>query len=120
MSTKGCQHPDGPPCIKVLSNEYWWNKYNTLPSSEYYPDLYHPLSPRLLHDQTGVVDFAPFRSLFMAHFARSRTSYEAMPAGAPSLYGYPQSNWKEAGPKNGLPAVGARLNDLVGALQVIK
>ena len=56
----------------------------------------------------------------MAHFARSRTSYEAMPAGAPSLYGYPQSNWKEAGPKNGLPAVGARLNDLVGALQVIK
>ena len=37
---------------------------------------------RLLHDQTGVVDFAPFRSLFMAHFARSRTSYEAMPAGS--------------------------------------
>ena len=38
---------------------------------------------------------------------------------APSLYGYPQSNWKEAGPKNGLPAVGTRLNDLVTALQVI-
>ena len=28
-----------------------------------------------------MVDFAPFRSLFMAHYARSRTSYEAMPAG---------------------------------------
>jgi coatomer protein complex subunit alpha (xenin) len=31
----------------------------------------------------------------------------------PSLYCYPQSNWKEAGPKTGLPAVGLKLNDLV-------
>ena len=33
------------------------------------------------------------------------------------MYGYPQSNWKEAGPKNGLPAVGLKLNDLVQRLQ---
>ncbi len=72
---------------------------------------------RLLHDQAGAVNFEPYRALFLAHFARSRTSYEAMPAGAPALHGYPQSNWKEAGPKNGLPAVGTRLNDLVSGLQ---
>ena len=30
---------------------------------------------------------------------------------------YPQSNWKEAGPKTGLPAVGLKLADLVARLQ---
>ena len=33
------------------------------------------------------------------------------------MNGYPQSNWKDAGPKNGLPAVGLKLNDLVQRLQ---
>merc|ERR1712045_366799 len=34
-----------------------------------------------------------------------------------SLSQYPQSNYKEAGPKNGLPAVGLKLADLVSRLQ---
>lgn len=71
---------------------------------------------RLLHDQVGVVNFEPYKSLFMTNFARSRTTFLALP-GLPALNGYPQSNWKEAGPKNGLPAVGLRLNDLVQRLQ---
>ncbi|TRY70317.1 hypothetical protein TCAL_08254 [Tigriopus californicus] len=66
---------------------------------------------RLLHDQVGVVNFEPYKSLFLTNFARSRTTFLALP-GLPALNGYPQSNWKEAGPKNGLPAVGLRLNDL--------
>ena len=71
---------------------------------------------RLLHDQVGVIDFEPYKQLFMTNFARSRTSYVGLP-GLPSLTGYPQSNWKDAGPKNGLPAVGVKLNDLVQRLQ---
>ena len=71
---------------------------------------------RLLHDQAGVVNFEAYKTLFMANFARSRTSYAGVP-GLPSLTGYPQSNWKDCGPKNGLPAVGMKLNDLVQRLQ---
>ncbi len=44
--------------------------------------------------------------------SRSRTMVTGIPS-TPSLYCYPQSNWKEAGPKTGLPAVGLKLNDLV-------
>jgi len=42
--------------------------------------------------------------------------YAALPC-LPSLSQYPQSNWKDAGPKNGLPAVGQKLADLVSRLQ---
>ena len=48
--------------------------------------------------------------------SRSSTSYAALPC-LPSLSQYPQSNWKDAGPKNGLPAVGQKLADLVSRLQ---
>lgn len=71
---------------------------------------------RLLHDQVGVVNFEPYKNHFMANYARSRTSFMALPL-LPSLTGYPQSNWKEAGPKQGLPACGLKLNDLVQRLQ---
>ena len=71
---------------------------------------------RLLHDQVGVVNFESYKTHFISSFSRSRTTLVGLPS-APSLYGYPQSNWKEANPKNGLPAVGLKLNDLVSRLQ---
>merc|ERR1739844_300495 len=71
---------------------------------------------RLLHDQVGVVNFEKYKTLFMTNYARSGTSFTALPL-LPSLAGYPQSNWKDAGPKQGLPAVGLKLNDLVQRLQ---
>lgn len=71
---------------------------------------------RLLHDQVGVVNFDAYKSHFVSSFSRSRTMVVGMPS-APSLYGYPQSNWKEANPKSGLPAVGMKINDLVTRLQ---
>ena len=72
---------------------------------------------RLLHDQVGVVDFTPYKALFMSTFSRSRTSFSALPS-LTSLSGYPNRNWKDAGPKGGLPAVGLKLSDLVQRLQV--
>jgi len=71
---------------------------------------------RLLHDQVGVVNFEPFKQLFLSNFARSATYLTAIPL-VPPLAAYPQSNWKDAGPKQGLPSVGLRLNDLVQRLQ---
>jgi len=71
---------------------------------------------RLLHDQVGVVNFEKYKHIFMTNFIRSGTSFTALPM-LPSLTGYPQSNWKDAGPKQGLPAVGLKLNDLVQRLQ---
>lgn len=72
---------------------------------------------RLLHDQVGVINFEPYRSLFLNTFSRSRTTYTAMPS-LTSLHGYPLRNWKDAGQKGGLPAVGLKLSDLVQRLQV--
>lgn len=72
---------------------------------------------RLLHDQVGVVEFSHYRTIFLSTFARARTSFSALPS-LPSLYGYPHRNWKEAGSKNGRPAVGLKLGDLVQRLQI--
>merc|ERR550532_1358249 len=71
---------------------------------------------RLLHDQVGVVDFTQYKQHFLSTFSRSSTAYSALPS-LPSLGQYPQSNWKEAGHKQGLPAVGLKLADLVSRLQ---
>jgi coatomer protein complex subunit alpha (xenin) len=104
------------PPTKGQSPAMNWTNNSSLPVDHIAAGAFESAC-RLLHDQTGAVDFAPFRQLFLSHYARSRTSYEAMAAGPPALNGYPQSNWKDAGPKNGLPAVGTRLIDQVSALQ---
>ncbi|XP_028566118.2 coatomer subunit alpha [Podarcis muralis] len=72
---------------------------------------------RLLHDQVGVVTFAPYKQLFLQTYARGRTTYQALPS-LPAMYGYPHRNWKDAGLKNALPAVGLKLNDLIQRLQL--
>ncbi|KAK2585183.1 hypothetical protein KPH14_009895 [Odynerus spinipes] len=72
---------------------------------------------RLLNNQVGVVEFALYQSLFLNTYARARTSFASLP-NIPSLYGYPQRNWKDATPKTSLPAVGLHLTDLVQRLQV--
>ncbi|XP_037070234.1 coatomer subunit alpha-like [Pollicipes pollicipes] len=71
---------------------------------------------RLLHDQLGVVAFAPYRQLFLQAFSQARTCFPAA-ASSPPLFGHPHRNWKEAGMKAGMPAVGIRLTDLVNRLQ---
>ena len=72
---------------------------------------------KLLHDQVGVVDFAPFKAHFMAQMSRGKVSLPALPM-FPSLSVHVHRNWKEAGPKGGLPARAIRLEDLVADLQV--
>lgn len=71
---------------------------------------------RLLHDQVGVVQFGPYKQLFMQSLSRGRTCYLGLPS-LPCLHSYPQRNWKDSGAKGGLPAVGLRLSDLISRLQ---
>jgi len=71
---------------------------------------------RLLNEQIGVVNFGPYEKLFMQAYSRSRASLPGLPS-TPSLFAFPHRNWKEAGAKAGLPAVGLKLNDLVQRLQ---
>lgn len=71
---------------------------------------------RLLHDQIGVVDFTEYKRLFLSTYARSRTCFQATPSLEP-LFGYPHRNWKEAGSKQGIPAVGLKLSELINRLQ---
>lgn len=49
-------------------------------------------------------------------YSRSRTAYTGLPY-LPCSYGYPQRNWKDAGPKGGLPMIGCKLPDLISRLQ---
>jgi coatomer protein complex subunit alpha (xenin) len=73
---------------------------------------------RILNEQVGVVNFDPYRKLFMYLFTGARTSYACLP-NLPSKFTHPHRNWKDAGLKNGHPTVGLKLNDLVALLQVI-
>lgn len=100
---------------KGLSPCQVWANNSSLPMDHIVAGAFESAC-RLLHDQVGVVNFEPYRSHFMTNYARSRTYFTALPL-LPALTGYPQSNWKEAGPKQGLPAVGLKLNDLVQRLQ---
>lgn len=103
-----------PPTRGINPTQHWVNN-SQLPVDHILAGSFETAC-RLLNDQVGVVEFEPLQNLFMSTFSRSRTSYACLPS-VPSLYGYPQRNWKEAGPKTGLPASGVRLSDLVQRLQ---
>ncbi|XP_076236595.1 coatomer subunit alpha [Calliopsis andreniformis] len=104
-----------PPTKGVPPTQYWVN------NSQLVVD--HILAGsfetafRLLNDQVGVVEFAPYQNLFMNTFARAKTAFDTLP-NIPSSYAFPQRNWKDTNPKSGLPAVGLHLTDLVQRLQV--
>nr|XP_002131264.1 coatomer subunit alpha [Ciona intestinalis] len=71
---------------------------------------------RLLQDQVGVVDFKPYKQLFLHTYARARSAFTAVP-GIPPMFGNPHRNWREAGAKSGLPVVGLTLATLAARLQ---
>ncbi|XP_043540753.1 coatomer subunit alpha-like, partial [Chiloscyllium plagiosum] len=102
--------------LPVFSLPQVWCNNSQLPADHLVAGSFETAA-RLLHDQVGVVNFAPYKSLFLQAFARGRSVYQALPC-LPTMYGYPQRNWKEAGLKSGLPAVGLKLSDLIQRLQV--
>ncbi|XP_066920930.1 coatomer subunit alpha-like [Clytia hemisphaerica] len=71
---------------------------------------------RLMNEQLGVINFEPYKQLFMSAFSRGRAVSPGLPTTPPMFY-HPHRNWKEAGAKAGLPAIGMKLNDLIQRLQ---
>ena len=129
---------DLPPELEAAATSDESNNYECLPTKGVSPPQHwvnnsklvvdHILAGsfesafRLLNNQVGVVEFGPYQSLFLNTYSRSRTSYACLPS-IPSLYGYPQRNWKDTNwkdttSKTGLPAVGLHLTELVQRLQV--
>ncbi|XP_077985035.1 coatomer subunit alpha-like isoform X2 [Glandiceps talaboti] len=103
------------PPTKGTSQAQVWCNNSQLPVDHILAGSFETAT-RLLHDQVGVVDFTPYKQLFMSTYSRARTTYVALPA-IPSMFGYPHRNWREAGARGGVPSVGMKLNNLVQRLQ---
>lgn len=71
---------------------------------------------RLLNDQVGVVNFEPYRTLFVQIFTGARTSFSALPS-LEALFSHPKRNAKETNVKKSNPTVCVKLNELVQRLQ---
>uniref|UniRef100_A0A2S2PGV4 Coatomer subunit alpha n=1 Tax=Schizaphis graminum TaxID=13262 RepID=A0A2S2PGV4_SCHGA len=72
---------------------------------------------RLLNEQIGVTNFGPLKNLFMDSYLKSCTSYTPLPT-HPSLFVYPNRNWKDGGGKgNNKPVLDIKLEQLLGELQ---
>ncbi|OON13359.1 WD domain, G-beta repeat protein, partial [Opisthorchis viverrini] len=71
---------------------------------------------RLLNSQVGVVDFGPYKPLFLSMFSGSRSVGTGIPS-TPSVFIYPQRNWKKTSMNSALPTVVITLNNLINRLQ---
>jgi coatomer protein complex subunit alpha (xenin) len=64
-----------------------------------------------------VVNFEPYRALFLASYSHSRTSFPGA-VGLPSLLAYPARNWRAAAQKEQLPVLGLTLRSCMDKLKV--
>ncbi|KAK0050417.1 coatomer subunit alpha [Biomphalaria pfeifferi] len=103
-----------PPSKGTSQSQVWCNN-SQLPVDHVLAGSFET-AMRLLHDQIGVVQFDGYKQLFLLSYSRARTCYVGLPS-IPPLFGYPHRNWKDAGPKSGVPAVGLKLAALVQQLQ---
>jgi coatomer protein complex subunit alpha (xenin) len=104
-----------PPTKGTAPSQVWATK-SQLPGDNVAAGSFEN-AMRLLTDQVGVVNFDPYKSLFMLTFSHSRAAITGIPL-LPPLFTYPLRNWQEAsGSRNGLPAVGLKLESLVQQLQ---
>lgn len=98
----------------VSQTQYWANNSNL--AVDHIRAGAYDSAFRLMNDQVGIVNFAPYRELFNELFVSARSSYSTIPNLAPQ-FAHPQRNWKEANPKKASPSVGVKLNELVQRLQ---
>ncbi len=97
------------------SQAYLWTTNSKLPVDHVLAGSFET-AMRLLHDQVGVVIFDEYKTLFIQTYARSRTCFTGLPSHLP-IYAYPSRVSNQNNPKNLLPSIGLRLNDLIQRLQ---
>ncbi|EDV25681.1 uncharacterized protein TRIADDRAFT_24616 [Trichoplax adhaerens] len=103
-----------PPTKGVSQLQVWCNN-SSLAHDHVIAGSFESAS-RLLYDQVGVVNFEPLKAMFLATYARARVAYVGLPS-TPPLFGCPHRNWREAGARNGVPAIKCKLSNLVEKLQ---
>lgn len=70
---------------------------------------------KLLNEQLAIVNFSPFRQIFLASYTQSRTMYSPLPL-TPPLFVYPQRTVQDSG-KATYPCVIFKLPELIENLQ---
>ncbi|CAH0555045.1 unnamed protein product [Brassicogethes aeneus] len=93
-----------------------WTKSSQLAADHILAGSFETAS-RLLNDQVGIVNFKPFENLFLQLYGSSKT-VSTWQGNLLPTFSFPLRNWKDAGPKGGLPTEGVKLNELVSKLQV--
>ena len=71
---------------------------------------------QIMKQQMGIVNFAPYKDVFLAQYARSRDVVPATTC-TPPLFFHIHRNWQDAGTRNGLPAIGLKFSALAESLQ---
>ena len=71
---------------------------------------------QIMKQQMGIVNFAPYKDVFLAQYARSRDVVPATTC-TPPLFFHIHRNWQDAGARNGLPAIGLKFSALAESLQ---
>lgn len=99
--------PGLPPCAK-------WTANSNLPIDHILAGSFETAF-KLLHDQIGVKNFAPYKQLFLNNYLQSHTAYSTLPLLSP-LTAYPTR--KGPGIKeNSHPAVNIKLEQLIAKVQ---
>ncbi|CAL8073183.1 unnamed protein product [Calicophoron daubneyi] len=93
----------------------FWSDNSNLPADHVMAGAWAE-AMRLLNAQVGVVNFEPYRPLFMALYSASRSVALGLPC-TPSQFIYPQRNWKKTSPNTALPTTVTTLNSLLSRLQ---
>lgn len=102
------------PTKGVSQTQIWTN--NSQLAADHIRAGHYSTAFKLLNEQVGIVDFAPYKKIFSYLFVGGYTSYACLPQ-LPSKINYPRRNWREPGLKNSHPTVGVKLNELLQMLQ---
>ncbi|CAH8871017.1 unnamed protein product [Trichobilharzia szidati] len=96
-------------------NSHLWSENSNLPADQIMAGNWVN-AMRLLNAQVGVVNFEPYRTLFMNLYSASRSMGLGLPL-IPSQFLYPQRNWKKISPTSAAPAPVINLSELITRLQ---
>nr|CAH8870640.1 unnamed protein product [Trichobilharzia regenti] len=96
-------------------NSHLWSENSNLPADQIMAGNWVN-AMRLLNAQVGVVNFEPYRTLFMNLYSASRSLGLGLPL-IPSQFLYPQRNWKKISPTSAAPAPVINLSELITRLQ---
>ena len=104
-----------PPSPGTSQTEVWLN--NSQLSGDHLMGGSFLTAARLLNEQIGCINLAPFKDVFIRYHSASHIAIPGLP-GTPPIRAYPHRNCREAGARGGLPTRLSNVDDLMAKLQV--